>query len=270
VHPRLETLVGRTRTAEQPAGRLSTGITGLDAMLGGGLLPGTSTLLLGTPGAGKTNTGLQFVTAGLAAGERGLIATFHEDAARLADTVAGVELRRAMDDGQVEVFWQAPLETSPDAWAWDLLGRVERHRAQRLFIDGLSDVHRFHRIPERVPAYLAALTNELRRRRVTVVGTVEIDAFVAPELTTPIPAMSAMVDNGILLRQVEIRSRLRRLVSVLKARQSETDPAIREFRIEPGGVEIGELFHGAAALLTGAALPEPRTEPGLSPAATPS
>ena len=268
VHPRLEALAGRERSEKQPASRLSTGISGLDRMLGGGLIRGTSTLLLGTPGSGKTITGLHFAAAGAAQGEPVMIATFHENADGLARTAStGHGFVQAMKDGLVEVLWKAPLEFSPDAWAWDLLDRVARHGSRRVFIDGISDIG-LNLQPERMSAFLTALMNELRSRGVTTIGTVEIDAYVGSVLASPVPAISAMVDNGILLRHVEIRSHLHRIVSVLKARQSETDPAIREFMIRASGIEIGEPFVGVASLLTGAAVPEPvpaETEPASEP-----
>lgn len=271
VYPRLESRVGQRRTAWLPGERMSTGSAGLDHMLGGGLFPWTSTLLMGTPGSGKTITGLHFIAAGVPKGERGMIATFHETAEGLANTTTvGGEVARGVADDLIDVFWTAPLESSPDAWAWELLDRVERHRPRRLFIDGLSDVHRMHLFPERMPLFLTALFNELRSRGVTSLATVEIDAYVRSELVAPVPAISAMVDNSITLRHVELRSRLRRLVSVLKARQSDIDPEIREFVIRAGGVEVGEPFVGAAALLTGAALPDVQAEAGLRSIRAPS
>ena len=80
---------------------------------------------------------------------------------------------------------------------------------------------------------------------------VQLQALAAPDLTVPIPAVSATMDNGVLLRTVELHSRLRRLVSVIKARQSAVDPAIREFTVGGGGIVVGEPFAGAARLLTG-------------------
>ena len=83
----------------------------------------------------------------------------------------------------------------------------------------------------------------------------ELEALAGPNLAIPLPASSAAVDNGILLRTVELRSRLHRLVSILKTRQSGFDPAIREFAIGDEGITVGEVFVGAASLLTGSATP---------------
>jgi circadian clock protein KaiC len=103
--------------------------------------------------------------------------------------------------------------------------------------------------------FAVALANELRTSEVTTLLVVELDAVAAPSLTLPLPAASAAVDNSILLRTVELRSRLHRLVSILKTRQSPFDPAIREFTIDGDGVAVGEVFVGAAALLSGFATP---------------
>ena len=262
VHPRLESLAGRTRPGQEPEEGLGTGVADLDTMLGGGLMPFSSTLVMGTPGAGKTLIGLSFLTEGARRGERGLVAGFHEPAIDLARTAAGIglELGRYIDDGLVRVLWDPPLELSPDAWAWRLLQAVAEHRPRRVFIDAITDVQRMMTSPERMPAYVAALVNELRARGATAMIVAEIDAFTDQQLAVPVPAASAVMDNGILVRQVELRSELRRLITVLKARQAATDPAIREFVIGEQGIAVTSPFSATSGLLTGRATladPEP-------------
>ena len=238
VHPRLESVVGWRRPPEQPSGLLGTGVPGLDAMLGGGLMPFSSTLLMGTPGAGKTLLGLSFLLEGARRGERGLLAGFHETEPALMSTAAriGLDLRGAIESGLIRIMWDPPLELSADAWAWRLLAAVEEHRPRRVFIDALTDIQRFVASPQRMPTFTAALTNELRALGATALIATEIDAYVDEQLAVPIPAASATMDNGLLVRQVEIRSSLLRLVSILKARQIGTDPAIREFVISDQGI----------------------------------
>jgi circadian clock protein KaiC len=222
VHPRLESVVGSHRPSEQPSGLLGTGVTGLDAMLGGGLMPYSSTLLMGTPGAGKTLLGLSYLL------EQG-----------------------AIDSGLIRILWDAPLELSADAWAWRLLAAVGEHRPRRVFVDALTDIQRFLASPQRMPTFTAALTNELRALGATALIATEIDAYVDEQLAVPIPAASATMDNGLLIRQVEIRSSLLRLVSILKARQIGTDPAIREFVISDQGITVSRPFSASTGLLTG-------------------
>ena len=264
VFPRLEAAYAeRVPAWHDAAERLAVGVPGLDAMLAGGLARGSSTLLLGTPGAGKTLLGLHFLAEGARRGEPGLIAGFQETAPALAATAdrAGMGLGPHMESGLVRVLWRAPLELAPDAWAWQLLAAVGEHRPRRLVVDAFTDLVRLFADPQRQAAFAQALTNELRDRGVTTVFVLEIDAFVGPQLAPPVPTVSATMDSGILLRTVELGSSLRRLVSVLKHRQSAADPTIREFAIGPHGIAVGEPFD-AAALLTGTALPVPRADPG--------
>ncbi|CAA9529411.1 MAG: hypothetical protein AVDCRST_MAG73-788 [uncultured Thermomicrobiales bacterium] len=262
VSPRLEALGGRGRPAQDPGEGLGTGVAGLDAMLGGGLMPFSSTLVMGTPGAGKTLLGLSFLAEGARRGERGLIAGFHETTGDLVMTAAGIglDLRLPIDAGLVRVLWDAPLEVSVDAWAWRLLEAVAEHRPRRVFIDAITDVQRLLAAPQRMPTYTAALVNELRARGATAMIAAEIDAYAEEQLLAPVPAASATMDNGILLRQVELRSELHRLVSVLKARRAATDPAIRAFTIGGQGISVAGPFAATSGLLTGraaAADPDP-------------
>lgn len=267
VYPRLESLAGQHRPSEDAGEGLGTGVPALDAMLGGGLRPFSATMVLGTPGAGKTILGLSYLAEGARRGERGLIAAFHETPADIATTAAGVglDLARHIDDGLVRVLWEPPLELSADAWAWRLLEAVEKHRPRRVFIDALTDVEQFIPSAQRVPTFVAALTNELRTLSATVLLSVEIDAFTDEHLDSPVPAASATMDNGILMRHVELRSELRRLVSVLKARQAATDPAIREFTIDEHGLAIHETFAATSGLLTGRTSPMESAEADCAP-----
>lgn len=263
VHPRLESRMGRDTGDFHGDARVGTGLPVLDGMLGGGLLRGTSTMVLGTAGVGKTLCGLHFLANGVAGGKRVLVATFHEKRSLLAQTAAdiGLDLAGPMDDGRLRVLWHAPLELSPDAWAWELLSEVERHRPTLVFIDGLSDVERLILTPERISMFIVALTNELRNRGITTLMTVEMEDYVATNLVVPVPSASATMDNGILLRHVEVGSRVHRLISVLKARQSAADAEIREFVIGRQGIEIRGIFAGSNALLTGSAGSDARPAP---------
>lgn len=230
-----------------------TGVATLDTMLGGGLKPLTTTMVLGTPGAGKTLLGLTFLAEGARIGERGMMASFHESPPDLATTAdrIGLDLSRHIRDGRVRLLWDPPLELSVDAWAWRLLEAVRRHRPRRVFIDALTDVQQFLPDSRHPSAFVAALTNELRNLGATVLMAIELDAYTDDNLTPPVPFVSATVDNGILLRHVELHSTLRRLVSVLKVRESASDPVIREFTIDDRGIVINRPFTVTSGLLTG-------------------
>lgn len=257
VFPRLEALVGTLRSAQSADHGLGTGVPGLDAMLGGGLMPGSSTLVMGTPGSGKTILGLHFLIEGADRGERGLLAGFHETADDLISTAEriGLDLRRHIDSGLIRVLWNAPLELSADDWAWQVLHTVEEHAPARISIDALTDVHRIMTDDSRMPLFVTALVNELRNRGTTVLIAAEIDEYTDDTLAIPVPAASAAMDNCILLRHVEISGEWRRVVGIPKARQAVVDPVIRDVQITDQGMTIAHPVLAEAGLLTGRATP---------------
>ena len=266
VFPRLEALLTGAQT--EPAAqrrRLAFGIEGLDGMLRGGVMQDTTTLVLGSPGAGKTTTCLHFLIDGARRGERGLIATFHESPDRLIAkaSAVGLDLGSYVDSGLVRILWHAPLELLLDAWNRDLLAAVEAHQPARFVIDGLTELQRLTAYPERLPAYLAALTSLLRARGATTLLSAEATTVVGAPLDLPIPTLAATVENAILLRYVELRSQLHRLISIIKTRESDYDTSIREFRITAHGLHVAASFESAEAVLTSLSGggPEARTRP---------
>jgi circadian clock protein KaiC len=220
-------------------------------------MPLSSTLVMGTPGAGKTILGLNFLAEGAENEEPGLVVSFHETADELISTAEGIglNLRQHINRGLIRVLWNAPLEISADAWAWQVLEIVDEFRPGRIFIDAMTDVQRIMTAPERSSMFVTALVNALRARDVTTMMTAEIDEYTDEHLVVPIPAASATMDNGILLRHVEIQGQLRRLISVLKVRQSQSDPAIRELEITNRGMIITGPFSATSGLLVGRAAP---------------
>jgi circadian clock protein KaiC len=258
VAPRIEAALADKAPPSPVSGeRVGFGISELDAMLSGGFLPGSSTMLLGTPGVGKTTFGVHFAADGARRGEPVLFAGFRETESSLRAAAAGlgIDLEPHLKSGSLRVLWKAPLEVSPDWWAWEVFRAVDDLRPRRLVVDAFSDIAQYLQDPGRRYGFVVALANALRSQGVTTLLMLELEALASPSLTLPLPAASAAVDNGILLRTVELRSRLHRLVSILKTRQSSFDPAIREFTIDQDGVAVGEVFTGAAALLSGFATP---------------
>lgn len=258
VYPRLESVAGgELPRREGGASRLSTGVEGLDRMLGGGLIEGSTTAVFGTPGIGKTLLDLQFLGAGAMNGETVLHVTFHETKDALLATSCRLELPYGdcLSNGCLTVNRQPALEQSPDGWAWSVLEAVDAFRPSRLTIDAFTDVARMFAMPQRQTSFGVAFSNELRNRGITTLVNLELDSFVSQTVDFPVPRISPMIDSGILMRSVELDSSLRRMISVMKHRQSWFDSTIREFSIGPGGISIGDRFD-ASRLLTGSAEPE--------------
>lgn len=261
VFPRLEAAHAQLEPAWHVSdNRMRFGVPGLDTMLGGGVPDSSATLVIGTPGAGKTLLGLHFLAEGARQGEPGLFVGFHETAPALAAMAGdlGMGLAPHLDSGLVRTMWRPPLEMAPDEWAWQLLDVVDQHGPRRVVIDAFSDLVPLFAMPERQNFFAAALANRLRDRGVTAIYILELDTFVSDELTVPVKSLAGAMDNSILMRSVELRSSLRRMVSVLKERQTGFDPTIRELMIGPRGLSVGEPFD-AAAILSGIANPIPGT-----------
>ena len=260
VHPRTEILLGR-KSWERPGGPreapLAFGIESLDALVGGGLMPGSITMLLGAPGTGKTLLGLNFLT-GAREDEPGLYFGFFETAdelARKADSTRS-DLARRLERGLVEVLWHPPINGTADALAAELIARVKERGVRRLFVDGLGGFRNALVYPEREQRFFAALCNELRAIGLTTVVAEETrDLFGAD--VKPSSDLVAMLDNLLHLRHVELRARLRRLVSVVKMRQATSDPSLREFSIGEHGIKVSPTFDSAEAILTGIARATP-------------
>lgn len=252
VYPRLEAAPIPTRPA-QPSRqkRLPFGVDGLDDMLRGGVLSGSTTLVAGPPGIGKTTLGLHFIAEGAHRGELGIVASLGEAPERLmakADGL-GLDLGRHFAAGRVQVRWQPSSDRPLDAWAGELLTAVTSDHPQRLVIDGLSELTRLATFPERLPAFLSALGHALRAEGVATLVTAETPTVEETGLVVPVPEAAATLDNAILLRYVEPRSRLHRLISILRVHQSGFDPGVREFTITDHGIEVASTGASAEAVL---------------------
>jgi circadian clock protein KaiC len=256
IHPRTEVQFSDPleRASEQRI-RMGFGIERLDEMLGGGLLSGSTTALLGAPGTGKTLLGLSFLVEGARQGQYGIYFGFYEPPPRLIEKAeeVGIPLKRYVKDGGIELVWQPPLEHFMDALAEQLLEklRTEEGKARRrLFIDGAEGFRAAAVYPDRIPRFLSALTNQLRMQDVTTVMADELELF-QPQLDLPTPELANVVETVVLLRYLELRSQIHRLLSVMKMRESRYDTAVREFRITDQGIDVAGSFESAEALLSG-------------------
>jgi circadian clock protein KaiC len=263
VYPRTEALLAGTGAAlplgAAPRERTAFGIAGLDDMLRGGVFRGSTTALLGPPGSGKTVLGLHFLAEGARHGESGLYFGLHEPPAVLLDVGdhLGLEFSRWVNEGRIEVVWHLAGEVDPDVLAQQLLERVRARQVQRVFLDGLDAFSDLHLDAGRSGPFFTALTTALRALGVTTLTTVELTTLFGPTVAIPVAGVSALVENILFLRYVELRSQLYRLISVLKARRSGHDLALREFTIDAQGITIARTFQSAEAILTGLARPLP-------------
>lgn len=257
VFPRLESLYSHpSQLGSAAVSQVTTGSTALDEMLGGGVPAGSATLVMGPSGIGKTTLGIGFLAASTPQ-EPGLHFGFYETPARLRVKAAalGYDFASLERSGALQLSWQPTTEGLLDEVGARLLAQVQALGAKRVFIDSLGAFSRLAADPTRVNSFFRALTGELRGRDVSVLLTWEMRDLFGSEITAPAPDLSSIVDNLMLTRFVELDATLRRMLSVLKVRDSHHDAALHELCLGPEGMTLRKAFQGASGVLSGTAVP---------------
>lgn len=234
--------------------RVSTGIPGLDEMLHGGFLPGSTVLVRGAPGTGKTSLGIQFLIHGAARlGETGLLITFEEFPASIyRDAVSlGWDPESLEREGRFHILF-----TSPEVFLTGLqipespLNRLLREgKVTRMVLDSITHFNRLAPTPYEFRRICTQVVNGLHREGVTSLLLDEEGVHEATQ--TDRGGLSFVVDAVLLLRYVEVESEIRRAIAVLKMRGSDHTKEIRSFGIQRGGLVVGEAFKGRRGLLGG-------------------
>jgi circadian clock protein KaiC len=219
--------------------RISTGVRGLDAMLGGGVWRGTTTLLAGPSGAGKTTIGLQFALEGTRLGEPTLYMNFQENPSQLMRTIRnlGVDLEEAQSHG-LDLVYASPVELQIDSIIVDMFRRIRQRGVRRLVIDALGDLATAATDPQRLHDYLYALVQHFAVSTITSVLNFETSGNVISAQGTQ-HATSYLSDNIVLLT-VDGDERTRRAIRILKTRGSAHDMRVREVEISAAGLAVLE------------------------------
>jgi circadian clock protein KaiC len=255
IYPRIEAVLAHPTNDDHPEiTRVASGVTGLDAIIGGGLPRSSTTLLMGPAGSGKTTFGMNFLSLATEA-DPALHFGFYETPARLAlkGQAPGVDFKGLVERGALEMMWRPLTENLLDQLGHELLDAVRRRGVKRLFIDGLGGFHRAAVPPQRLVEYLTALTNELRALGVSTVATWELRDLFGAQLVNLSPEFSSILDNLLLLRLTELQAKLHRILAVIKVRDSAFDPRLYSVGITAGGIMIGPRLEDAERAVTGVA-----------------
>jgi circadian clock protein KaiC len=224
--------------------RVSSGIEALDVMLGHGYWAGSSTLVAGPSGVGKTVMSLGFAFGGIAVGEPGLIANLQENPTQLDRTARGFGW--SVEDPNIAVMYRSSVDLYIDQWVHELLEVMETRNVKRLVIDSLGDLAFASPDEVRFREYLYSLLQRCSRRGVSVMMTMELpDLFHLERLSER--GVSNMSDNVVLLQFVRGKVDIKRTVTILKTRAAVHEPEIREFTIASDGIKLGERFADESA-----------------------
>jgi circadian clock protein KaiC len=226
--------------------RLSTGVSGLDEMLGGGVPRGYSMMIAGPSGSGKTVLSGQFIAEGVRRGERGVLAIFEKrPAGYLRTTALGGDLGQMVHDGHVAIVYLRALDLSVDETLYELRETIARTKAQRVTIDSLSgfEMAVSPGFREDFRESLYRLVGVLTGLGVTVMMTLEIeDGYTELRLG---PRENAFLTDAIILqRYVELDGALRRVMTVVKVRGSDHSTDLRFYEVSSRGLTVGDPIRG--------------------------
>lgn len=234
---------------------LPSGVAALDDLLGGGPQWGTSTLLVGPAGSGKTTVSIQYVLAAAAAGKRVSVFMFDELKDLLIDRLKaiGLDLAPLVASGAVSLRQIDPTELSPGEFAAAVRDDVE-NGTRMVVIDSLNGYLNAMPHEEFLTAQLHELFGYLGLKGVITLVLVGQTGILGPSMPTPIDA-SYLVDSIVLFRFFELAGEVRKAISVTKKRGGGHERTIRELTIDLKGVQVGEALQGFQGVLTG--VPKP-------------
>ena len=249
VYPRL---IAAEHSVEFPREHIESGVAALDALLGGGPDRGTSTLLLGPAGTGKSTIAAQYAVAAARRGDHAAIFAFDESIATLKVRTAalGIQLNEGMHGGQVRVQQVDPAELSPGEFAAMVRESVERDGARVVIIDSLNGY--LHSMPDEhfLTAQLHELLSYLGRQGVTTLMVVAQHGIVGTSMLSPVDT-SYLTDSVILFRYFEHSGRIKKAISVMKKRSGAHEESIRELRFDGEGIHLSEPLTQLRGILTG-------------------
>ncbi len=257
VYPRLVAAEHRESRARQ---KMASGIAEFDTLLGGGIEQGTSTLIVGAAGTGKSTLAAQFAAAAAARGEKAAVYIFDESPITLLSRAAelGIDLKSAIGSEMATLRQVDPAELSPGELIHSIRTAVEQDDVKLVVIDSLNGY--LNAMPEErfLSVQLHELLAYLGQRNVATILVCAHSGLLGSQMSSPVDA-SYLADAVVLLRYFETQGEVRQALSVMKKRGSRHERTIREFGFDNGRIFVGAALREFRGVLTGVPVYEGRT-----------
>lgn len=231
---------------------IASGVKALDALLGGGIDRGTSTLLIGPPGSGKSTITIQYAAAAAQRGDHAAVFMFDETRNALLTRSAGLGMRipEGCGAGQLRLRQVDPAEVSPGEFVAMVRQSVEEHGARVVVIDSLNGYLNSMPQDQFLTAQLHELLSYLNNRGVATFLVVAQAGLMGSTMSAPVEA-SYLADTVIVLRYYEHQGSVRKAISALKKRTGGHEDAIREMWFDSEGIHLSEPLLNLRGILTG-------------------
>ncbi|HYD14419.1 MAG TPA: ATPase domain-containing protein [Allosphingosinicella sp.] len=230
---------------------LPSGSAELNALLGGGVERGSSALILGPAGTGKSLLALSFILSACTRGEPSAMFVFDEELGLLFDRAKGlgIDLQAMVDANQLVIEQVDAAELSPGEFSQRVRRCVEMHNVRTVVIDSLNGYQAAMPAEQALILHMHELLQFLNRHGVSTFLTVAQHGLVG-DMKAPVD-VTYLADTVILLRYFEAAGHVRRAISVIKKRTSAHEHTIREYRIGASGISVGEPLTGFHGVLRG-------------------
>jgi circadian clock protein KaiC len=231
--------------------QLSTGLRDFDSLLGGGVDSGSSTLILGPAGTGKSLIAITFALAAIPRGEKAALFVFDEELGLLFERMKGmgIELDKLRESGQLLIAQIDAAELSPGEFAHRVCRTVDTHGIKTVIIDSLNGYQAAMPHENSLILHVHELLQFLNRHGATTFMTVAQHGLVG-DMQAPVD-VTYLADTVILLRYFEAMGRVRRAVSIIKKRSGAHESTIREYKISDSGLTMGQPLEGFHGVLRG-------------------
>jgi circadian clock protein KaiC len=249
VYPRIVAAEHHQSFVREP---VTSGIAALDSLMGGGIDRGTSTLMMGPAGAGKSTIAIRYALAAAGRGEDSAIFTFDESAGTLFARMKGLglDITDRVAEGRISVQQVDPAEMSPGEFFATIRRCVDQRGVKLVVIDSLNGLLNAMAEERHLVIQLHEVLTYLGQLGVMTIMVVSQAGLMGSGMKTPVD-VSYLADTLILFRYFEASGEVRQAISVVKKRSGPHEHSIREFSLGPDGIHVGEPLREFHGVLTG-------------------